>query len=569
MSIALHVCRKDALRFRLWLLAYLVACLSPFAVSALPFEPARVVIGNLVPFVRLGLFLLLVAMVVQEDPLVDPAAFWPTRPIGGGALFAGKLLFIGGLLVLPAAICDLVQVAVAGLAWKHLMLAVPEILLDWSMWAAGMAMAAAFTTTLAGILGVGLRMALLWLVVASILAAAQYLYARSMGEPLGVFVSRFFADRFASDEMRQALASIDASRTLVVWLLDAVGWLAVAFVLYRTRRTRPAWALAAVIFAVVATTGRLWRWDFFGGSAAASSAATRKDEELASRLQVRIESQGRTTTMAMKEAPAPIQPQKTLHARILVTGADPPLAVEVARVTGAITFADGSRMDAASGPESQRLGSWNPTVVESLIGAHVVNLDEQALDTALLTAPAPEYDRHAGQTGRLDVQVGLAIKRYRIAAELPAEVGATYDDGVVHSELRTVANHDGSLQAMLADTQVSLLLLPRAAVHRRMLFMRFNPDVLYVLRNRRRGEAFWPANGATFGFGSPSRTRIDHATMILSYASTPESGPRIDDAWLAGADLVRLESEPVVDSSQHVVVPDFTIPAFEISAQGP
>jgi hypothetical protein len=437
------------------------------------------------------------------------------------------------------------------------------------MWAAGMAMAAAFTTTLAGILGVGLRMVLLWLVIAGIPAAAQYLYSRSIGEPLGLFMSRFFADRFASDEMRQALASIDASRTLVVWLLDAVGWLAVAFVLYRTRRTRPAWALAAVIFAVVATTGRLWRWDFFGGSAAASSAATRKDEELASRLQVRIESQGRTTTMAMKEAPAPIQPQKTLHARILVTGADPPLAVEVARVTGAITFADGSRMDAASGPESQRLGSWNPTVVESLIGAHVVNLDEQALDTALLTAPAPEYDRHAGQTGRLDVQVGLAIKRYRIAAELPAEVGATYDDGVVHSELRTVANHDGSLQAVLADTQVSLLLLPRAAVHRRMLFMRFNPDVLYVLRNRRRGEAFWPANGATFGFGSPSRTRIDHATMMLSYASTAESRPRIDDAWLAGADLVRLESEPVVDSSQHVVVPDFTIPAFEISAQGP
>ena len=70
----------------------------------------------------------------------------------------------------------------------------------------------------------------------------------------------------------------------------------------------------------------------------------------------------------------------------------------------------------------------------------------------------------------------------------------------------------------------------------------------------------------TFGFGWPWRMRIDDAMIMAGFRGNPGSGPRlppIDEAWLADADLVRIEAEPLGTVERHVVTSDFMVPVDE------
>jgi hypothetical protein len=252
---------------------------------------------------------------------------------------------------------------------------------------------------------------------------------------------------------------------------------------------------------------------------------------------------------------------QTVYARVVTTGLTAPFAARVERVSGDLTFADGTKFH-AYGTSAPMGETWSPEIIEShLGGARFVNLEEEeAHASPIFTAPIDDYRRHVGQAGRLDVTTTVTLGRSRVTAELPIRLGSRYEDGTVTEVLTSIHRDDGECHIGFRETQVSLLFAPSATVHRRIFFFRFNPDVIFVLRNRRRGEAFWPQNGATFGFGWPSRTRVDESMIMLAYRDL-STRKIIDDAWLADADLVRIEAEPIGSVEERIVVPAFTIPA--------
>ncbi|MEK7857379.1 MAG: hypothetical protein AAB288_14910, partial [Acidobacteriota bacterium] len=67
--------------------------------------------------------------------------------------------------------------------------------------------------------------------------------------------------------------------------------------------------------------------------------------------------------------------------------------------------------------------------------------------------------------------------------------------------------------------------------------------VIYVLRNQKRGEMFLPKDEPEMPldlFGKNRRLVI--APILLHFESEPDL-PQIDEAWLADADLVRVEAK--------------------------
>lgn len=66
------------------------------------------------PFAEVMAIVLVVALVVHEDPLVDARAFWLTRPVSRGALFASKLTTIAIVIFTPG----LLALGLV-LAWYH------------------------------------------------------------------------------------------------------------------------------------------------------------------------------------------------------------------------------------------------------------------------------------------------------------------------------------------------------------------------------------------------------------------------------------------------------------------
>jgi hypothetical protein len=133
----------------------------------------------------------------------------------------------------------------------------------------------------------------------------------------------------------------------------------------------------------------------------------------------------------------------------------------------------------------------------------------------------------------------------------------------VRALITSVQNQDGNCMVLFDETAISLR---SRRAERPSPRSRVNPNILYVLRNRRRSEAVWPQNGTTVGFGWPSRTRVDETVIMSVYRSNVGSGPplpRVDDAWLADADLLRIEAEPVGTVTRHVVESAFTIPVVD------
>jgi hypothetical protein len=564
MTTALHQLRRDVRRHALWLAAWAVLCVLPLGVLVLPNDETtmRALLNTVAPALRFVVFVLLTVLVVHEDPLVGSTAFWLTRPVGWRALFGSKLLFVGGLLVLPVAVADVVQMAATGVGTAYVLLAIPEIAFDWIVSGASVLALATLTATVPGFLGAILLLALLASAIHVLvpivlrLVAGQSLSNAAL-ETLGFLVAPVFDPEF--DPWRAA-PSMLASRALVTSALLAAAAFLVAALQYRDRRRPLAWATLAACLLVVLGLRSVWQWDLL----ALPQPAPVVDGKQVEQAHVSLDSHGFVESTAVTGSA--LADRTSVYGRARVEGIDLPLAAEVARLDGWLIFDDGSKVPLAGWVKNRVESSWDAPAVERLLGgARFVNLaQEDAGRVLVLRLDSTEYRRHAGSTGRLDGTAYLTLRSYRVAAELPARPDAAYDHDVEHAVITAIQRESGDCRLLTRETQVSLLLAPGRHAYRSMYLFRTNPDLLYVLRNRPRGEAFWPQGGTNFGFGWPSRTRIDETTAVASYRSNLASDPplpRIDDAWIAGAELVRVEAETVGTVTAPIDATTFVLPS--------
>src|SRR5258706_13828580 len=108
MNLIGHQFCKDCFRLRvpvaLWLLLVLLraALITPGIAEPgndLFLQMMFRVLTTLVPLLQTILLLVMVPLLLHEEPLVGTTAFWFTRPIDGRVLFKSKMLFIVGLLI--------------------------------------------------------------------------------------------------------------------------------------------------------------------------------------------------------------------------------------------------------------------------------------------------------------------------------------------------------------------------------------------------------------------------------------------------------------------------------------
>jgi len=260
-----------------------------------------------------------------------------------------------------------------------------------------------------------------------------------------------------------------------------------------------------------------------------------------------------------------------------IEGVDPPNGAELRRLDGQLTLPDGQTVSigATGGQGFNDESGWDPRAVHALLGgSRLVNLAQEGVTTVpiRITGPASgdPLEKWARVGVRLNATATVTVRAYRLVAELPLEPGAASGQGEHQAIIEGLHRQNGDCGVGIRETHISLLLAPSAdRVVQKMLFMRVNPDVLYVLRNRGRGEAFWPQYGATFGFGWITRSRRDETTMFANFRSSVTSGPplpRLDNEWIAGADLVRIEATPLREVVTQIEVPSFVIDAGSASS---
>jgi len=178
------------------------------------------------------------ALVVLEDPPIEPTAFWPTRMISARQLFLEKALFVLFLLVIPRdgdrctrgrrhPACD-----------RHfVVLAVPESLLDWTVLGRGRDDAGGARHVARGRGRRIVRLAVVPIALPFALGAFAFLTKQSWLMPFGVFMFSNGQDR---PEVTAAAGVSRALAARVGVLLVALGITAWT---YARRHRRGTWAV--------------------------------------------------------------------------------------------------------------------------------------------------------------------------------------------------------------------------------------------------------------------------------------------------------------------------------------
>lgn len=112
MKLILHHLLKDIRAQRWLLLLWALVLLIPLLLNALVFQPdydtARYIetlrVSPLFLFIYVIVWTILVARLIQSDPVTGSTSFWLTRPIPTWVYIPSKLIFLLGLVILPGAL---------------------------------------------------------------------------------------------------------------------------------------------------------------------------------------------------------------------------------------------------------------------------------------------------------------------------------------------------------------------------------------------------------------------------------------------------------------------------------
>ncbi len=247
MALTWHILKKDLRRLRWLLLAWLfLVALGPIVMVYAPLAAVRGAVDGVISSLlgMLGsmatglLLIVFTSLLVHDEPLVGSEAFWLTRPIPRGTLFASKAVLLLSCIVLPSVIADEMLLAMMHVPMRLLWLGAPELVLTT---AALITLLFFVTAVTPRVLHSGvLLLCCMAIVIAALIATiatALPSHLTHIRRPrlegsetgwivgLGIFVAGLLAAiRFAYDGRRHEVATMWAAATLLVAVVIGTSW---------------------------------------------------------------------------------------------------------------------------------------------------------------------------------------------------------------------------------------------------------------------------------------------------------------------------------------------------------
>ena len=538
MSGLWHILGKDLRRLRWPLIAWIVIVAGRMIVATAGAAVAfgdmglQMALGNLSTLVividRLMLALL-VSWLVHDEPLVGADAFWLTRPIDPLRLMAEKLVFAAVFLVAAPVAGESIAVARIAGGFHDAVRAAPGLAFVQTLWVLPLLALAVLTPSL---------MRFLLVIVGSMAALAGF---------FSMFTTFVFLT--ASDDAFEAapLPLQDSTGSIVTsWVLIATA-LGVILYQYRHRRLGRAVVLGAAGLVATAVIDSAWPWRF-ARPAEPDPGAWARD----------------AATVAILDADAP--PYVTEGFGLRERAADRKLIAVPLHLTNMPPDASADSIAVRARlalPGAVVLQSAQGTIVSVRTpGRHVTQASTTRLQAALgnvrlLGGDAGEYDiwpvvlkvggeeyaRYRDTPGRLTADIDAFVSRSRLVGPMPLTAGAVLRVGATRFELLRVARHADGCSVLVRQSTIGSFGPPSAPATYQLL-----------LRNATRGEAltgdsqFTDTQGMQMGnwFVSPSGEgkgfAFVHLVQRYPARGSFASAPRIDAAWLDGADLAVVET---------------------------
>ena len=554
MNLIGHQFRKDCFRLwvpiTLWLLLVLLRATLITPGIAEPGEDAFLqmmfrILTTLVPLLQTILLLVMVPLLIQEEPLVGTTAFWFTRPIDGRMLFKSKMLFGVAVFILPPLLTEIAILGIHGASPMQLALAVPEILLEDGKFLAYVVILSALTQTFARYALLGASFFIGFYLVL-IVAASIFWYF-----DLPAFLKGGGGANLADSGYVASTIFIIAIAVMI--LVDQ----------YRTRDTRRAWIRVGMAFLASLAISHYWPWAFLHHPHNRREAGI---DTSAVGIAVSTDPRSRRISDSFRYR-SKDEAKKSISGQLEISGLPPGYVAEPSKITASLKFPDGKFVTHEGYEYSRFDRNWNRNVIQHTLGtSNILNADRQrGTQVTLLSVNDELFGQYSTTPAVYSADVEFVVKRYEATANLPIKSKARYDRGSQHAVITQVLKQTGGATALLRESEVSLFFAGDRH-HDEMSGNLFGRPVIYILRNKEQAEALWPVEepGPGFEFLDLFQKRLRTIPLALRYSALTSRGQKlteINDHWLANAELIRIEAKEVGRFSKTVKVDGFIMGA--------
>ena len=572
MNLTLHMVGKDFRRLHLlfplvgwWGLVILQGVLiatfarlphyPPPADMMLEFSIA--LLAWLVALLKMGLLVLIVSQLVQQDSTVGSTAFWLSRPVSGKRLLASKSLFLALTVILPAFLIEVLLLLLHGVTLYDTVRSIPQILLFQCLVLALLMMLAALTRNLPRLIFVGI------LAVVGLLLV-QYIFSVFL-RWLGPYV---FQPQ--QNALMQTIAAVVRRNRWddSLYFSGLIGFLlfllVVALVVvchqYLTRRTKKSMILASPVFPGVLVFMIFWTWDFWPDEYPLYEGIL-DPEKVTARIQEKSLRIHRWHKPGHEEG-------WLLHGYVTLDNLPAGLVVLPGRFTASLVSPSSETLDQYQGSNSYVYRDRSPRfqryregdldtkkaalLSQSLGGVEFLNSEqfEGKPHLELLWISQEIHNRYSGDELVYEAEMHFLVQRDAIT-RMRLEPGVRYDRGSDHAAILAVTSQNDAWIVHLSESSHKLTLDDWKAVR-------------YLLVNFSRKEALFGQR--SFGLGSLSSFLLfsdiyqvlEVRRPTLSFKLPSETFP-IDANWLQGAELVRVETRDLGWFSKMIRIEDFVM----------
>jgi len=542
----LHLFKKDLRRTRvllfIWLLLVVLQC-ALIGTSARPGDQVMqgvfYFISMLVPVFQTLMLVVIIPLLVQEEPLVGTTAFWYTRPLKRSSIMGAKALFAVLLILLPL-LAEVAMLITHRVTLHDITLAIPEIILNRLQAVVLLAVLAVLTPTFSRFMIAGVI-----LMVTSLLLSAIFTLLPLWLHPESVMALANNLSLIKSRGVAQGVLIILGGGTIIAHQ-------------YLTRKSGRSLILAGCAAAGFVSIQNFWSWNFL---ATPASPDFSQNADL-SKITISLK---HTNVQEISPIRGIGEPQKSIICTLETNGLPAGCVAIAKKVHPSLKLPDGNPVPTHDPNQNYYSSSKFIDAIEFALSTPVVNPGYLSTGYTPLLGMDPDiYRRNVSQPLVLTADVNFIAAHYTVVAELSLTQGAHFEQGSENMIITDVLRQGDGVEIVVQARHMQLLFdRENSDTNNTAVYSMNGKEDVYLLVNKKRNQAVLTKqnSGMNFSFDSlTNNSRLLQRSLRLPFGREQNNlAPELNEAWLADAKLVRLHLTPIGEFSKQLIVEKFKL----------
>ena len=507
------------------------------------------------------LIVVMIPLLVHEEPLVDSTAFWLTRPLSARTILPAKALFVVLLIVLPALAAEITGFMMSGFSFRQILPGIPEIIIEKLVFVIPLLIIASLTRNFS-----------IYAITCVTIFISIYFILPLLGWILIVFGPHAFL--YGSYHLGTTpTLGLTASRKVVADLVLILTGSFIVYCQYKTRNTRRSIVYSIVLITIFLLVKWFWPLDVLYYYQASSS--VKKETPSTESISVTANGFHRQNLGAIGRG----LHKMYLNAYLEVLNVPPGYAAKIKKAKSAkIVFPDLTVSGSSSTPPTNPADILAPSDIDVevlhfvLNNAEVLNAEKKPQICTMISLRKDDFSKCAGKTGVYSADLVFSTFKYKIIAELPLEKGASCMDGSKRTTLMRVKQVDGGCEISVSSKKINLVFAANPDRGKTYLEKMtdlenfFNLGGNYVLHNSQDNSVCVPSSMTPNPFEFIARLyglsgRTENSSCDLEFKMPFEEGRKAEE-WLRNAKLVVLGTEETGEVTKPFKIENFSMSEF-------